>query len=39
MRHFEDVGSFSVDEDMVKGYLEKQHDIYKGDRKHAWRWK
>ena len=39
LKHFENVGSYSVDNDMVKSYLEEQYDIYKGDRKQAWRWK
>jgi len=38
LKHFEDVGSFTVDDEMVKGYIEKQHDIYAGDRRQAWRW-
>jgi len=39
LKHFENKGSHSVDDEMVKDYLEKQHDIYKGDRRQAWRWK
>ena len=38
LKHFENVGSFSVDDEMVKDYLEKQHDIYEGNRRQAWRW-
>ncbi len=38
LRHFESVGSFVVDDGMVKTYLEAQHEIYEGDRKKAWRW-
>jgi len=38
LKHFEDVGSFSVNDEMVKEYLEKQHDIYECDRRQAWRW-
>ena len=38
LKHFEDGGSYSVDDEMVKDYLEKQHYIYEGDRRQAWRW-
>jgi len=38
LKHFEDVGSYFVDDDILKDYLEKQYDIYKDDRKQTWRW-
>lgn len=38
LKHFEDSGSLLIDDSMVENYLKKQHDIYKGDRKQAWRW-
>jgi hypothetical protein len=38
LKHFENVGKLFVNNEMLKEYLEKQHDIYEGDRKQAWRW-
>jgi site-specific recombinase XerD len=38
LKHFEDAGNLLVSDEMLKEYLEKQHDTYKGDRKQAWRW-
>ena len=38
LKHFESVGNLFVNNDMLKKYLEKQYDIYKGNRKQAWRW-
>jgi site-specific recombinase XerD len=38
LKNFEDSGGLLVDDSMMKNYLDKQHDIYKGDRKRAWRW-
>ena len=38
LKHFENAGNLLVNNEMLKEYLENQHDIYKGDRKRAWRW-
>jgi site-specific recombinase XerD len=38
LKHFENVGSLLVNNEMLKEYLENQHEIYKGDKKRAWRW-
>jgi len=38
LKHFESIGNLFVNNDMLKDYLEKQYDIYKGERKQAWRW-
>ena len=38
LKHFESIGNVIVDNDMLRGFLEKQYDNYKGNRKQAWRW-
>jgi site-specific recombinase XerD len=38
LKHFECIGNLFVNNDMLKDYLDKQYDTYKGDRKQAWRW-
>ena len=38
LRHFENAGKLLVNDDMLKDYLETQHDIYKGDKKQKSRW-
>jgi len=39
LKHFESVGNFIVDNDMLRDFLEKQYDSYKDNKKLAWRWK
>jgi len=39
LKHFESVGNVIVDNDMLRGFLEKQYCIYKDDKELAWRWK
>ena len=38
LKNFENAGSFTVDADIVKEYLEKQYEVCKGNRKQTWRW-
>jgi site-specific recombinase XerD len=38
LKHFENLGSLSVDNDDLRGFLEQQYETYKNDRKRAWRW-
>ena len=38
LKHFESGGNLSVDNEMLKEYLETQHDLLMGERKQAWRW-
>ena len=39
LKHFESIGNVIIDNDMLRGFLEKQYSIYKDDKKLAWRWK
>jgi site-specific recombinase XerD len=39
LKHLESIDDSLADNDMLKGYLEEQHDVYGGNRKQAWRWK
>ena len=38
LKHFENTGQSCVDNDMFYRFLEEQYEIYKGNRKLAWRW-
>jgi|GEM_PF-6295553 len=38
IQHFESIGNLFVDNYTLREYLEKQHEVYSGDKKIAWRW-
>lgn len=38
LKYFERVGNVIVNNDILRGFLEQQHDKYKDDKKLAWRW-
>ena len=38
LKHFESTGKPYVDNDMLRDFLEHQYEIYKDDKKLAWRW-
>lgn len=39
LKHFEGVGNLIADDDKIKQFLERQYEIYKGEKKQVWRWK
>jgi site-specific recombinase XerD len=38
LKHFESIGNLCVDNDVLRRFIEGQYDIYKNDKKLAWRW-
>jgi site-specific recombinase XerD len=38
VNHFKSRGNLTVDNEILRGFLEKQHDAFCGDKKRSWRW-
>jgi site-specific recombinase XerD len=38
LKHFESIGNLCVDNDVLRRFIEGQYDIYKNEKKLAWRW-